>query len=116
LRVTCGSNTRARHPGVVLAAILTGVPNVMSLRRRLPLIVWVLLVIVVLMLLGFACACLTDDPMQAVERALSFVPALPTPAPWSGLAVALGAMLLVVAQRRAVEDRASPALLQRFLF
>ncbi|MBA2462028.1 MAG: hypothetical protein H0V45_09735 [Actinobacteria bacterium] len=91
-------------------------PNVIRLRRRLPLIVFVLLVILVLMMLGFACACLTDDPMQAVERALSFVPALPAPAGWAGFSLALATTLMVVAQARPVADRASPALLQRFLF
>lgn len=82
------------------------------MQRRLPLIVFVLLAILVLMLLGFACACLTDDPMQAVERALAFVPA-PVHA-WATLFAVLAASLLLVAQTRAAGGRASPALLQRF--
>ncbi len=87
------------------------------MQRRLPLIVFVLLAIVVLMLLGFAC--LTDDPMQAVERVLSFVPALAVPVPmdaWAMLFAVLTTSLLLVAQTRATGGRASPALLQRFRF
>lgn len=87
------------------------------MQRRLPLIVFVLLAIVVLMLLGFACACLTDDPMQTVERALTFVPALPGSVnAWATLFAVLATSLLLVAQTSAAGGRASPALLQRFRF
>lgn len=84
------------------------------MQRRLPLIVFVLLAILVLMLLGFACACLTDDPMQAVERALEFVPAPMPVHAWATLFAVLAASLVLVAQTRAAGGRASPALLQRF--
>lgn len=84
------------------------------MQRRLPLIVFVLLAILVLMLLGFACACLTDDPMQAVERALAFVPAPMPVHAWVTLFAVLAASLVLVAQTRAAGGRASPALLQRF--
>lgn len=91
--------------------------NLDRLRRRLPLIVFILIAIVALMLLGFACACLTGDPMQAVERALSFVPALSAPGDvWATLFAALATSLVLVAQTRAAGGRASPALLQRFRF
>lgn len=43
----------------------------------MPLIAFILLAVICLALLGFACACLSDHPMQALERALSAVPALP---------------------------------------
>lgn len=90
--------------------------NLDRLRRRLPLIVFVLIAIVALMLLGLACACLTDDPMQAVERALSFVPALPAPGDvWATLFAALATSLLIV-RTSVATGRASPALLQRFRF
>lgn len=93
------------------------VANLERLRRRLPLIVFVLLAIVALMLLGFACACLTDDPMQAVERALSFAPALPEAVDaWAILFAALATSLLIVRTTAAATGRASPALLQRFRF
>jgi hypothetical protein len=83
----------------------------------MPLVVFLLLFVLLLMLLGFACACFSDHPMQAVERALT---ALSNPAPlvevWSPLIVLLLAMPLVfLAHSRAV-GRASPATLQRFLF
>lgn len=87
------------------------------MRRRLPLIVFVLLAVVVVMLLGLAC--LTDDPMQAVERALSFVPALAVLVPmdaWAMLFAVVTTSVLLVAPTCATGDRASPALLQRFRF
>ena len=91
--------------------------NLERLRDRLPLIVFILIAIVALMLLGLACACLTDDPMQAVERALSFVPTLPAPGGvWATVFAALATSLLIVSQTNAATGRASPALLQRFRF
>ncbi len=91
--------------------------NLQRLRHRLPLIVYVLLVIVALMLLGFACACLTDEPMQAVERALAFVPVLPAPGDvWATLFAVLATSLLLSSRVNASAGRASPALLQRFRF
>ena len=88
--------------------------NLERLRDRLPLLVFVLLVIVALMLLGFACACLTGDPMVALERALAFAPALPESVhAWAVVFATLAGSLLVVRASRAA-DRASPALLQRF--
>ena len=94
-----------------------GVAYLQRLQRRLPLIVFVLVAIAVLMLLGLACACLTDDPMQTLERLLAFVPALPGPVnAWATLLAVLATSLLLVAQTRAAGGRASPALLQRFRF
>ena len=87
------------------------------MRHRLPLIVFVLLAILVVMMLGFACACLTADPMQTVERAFSFVPALGPPIEtWPTLFAALATALLLVAHGPPSGSRASPALLQRFRF
>jgi hypothetical protein len=86
------------------------------MRLRLPLLVFILLLIVALLLLGFACACLSDHPMQAIDRVLAaFSAAPPVIAVWSVQALALGlAMLLAAASVRAVA-RPSPATLQRFL-
>ena len=83
----------------------------------MPLIAFILLAVVCLALLGFACACLTDQPAQAVERAIGSGSALPPLIEvWSVVFAALGgAALLFVFERRA-PSRASPALLQRFLF
>lgn len=87
------------------------------LRGRLPLIVFVLLALVCLGMLGFACACLSDQPAVALERAVQ-APAL---APglvevWTEMLFgALTAWLLVFGPV-AARGRASPEQLQRFLF
>ncbi len=87
------------------------------MRERLPLIVFVLLVLIAVMLLGIACACLTDHPMQAIEKALSAIPlAASLMAAWPMLAVALFGIALTPRLTQAAGDRASPAMLQRFLF
>ena len=86
------------------------------IRRHLPLIVFIFLVLIAVMLVGFACACLTDHPMQAIEKALSAIPAAPAIIDvWSSLA-ALVAAAVVFGRIRPVQGRASPAVLQRFLF
>ena len=83
----------------------------------MPLVVFLLLFVLLLILVGFACACFSDGPMRAVERALTL---FSNPAAlvevWSPLIAVLLAMpLMVLAHSRAV-GRASPAVLQRFLF
>ena len=85
----------------------------------MPLVVFILLALVLLAILGFACACLTDQPIQALDRviaALGHVPAVTEV--WSLFAPASSALaasvMLLLAARPA--GRASPALLQRFLF
>ncbi len=100
--------------------------SISGIRARLPLVVFILLLIVALLLLGFACACLSDHPMQAIERVLASIPAAPPVSDvWSVQAIALDvwsvqaialAMLMLFAGRyvRAVA-RPSPATLQRFL-
>jgi hypothetical protein len=86
------------------------------LRERLPLLVFVLLVVVCLLLLGFACACITDHPSKAIERALMAIPALPPLIEvWSANAFALVLLALVVGRRLQADVRSSPAVLQRFL-
>jgi hypothetical protein len=82
----------------------------------MPLISFLLLAIVCLALLGFACACLTDQPMQALERATSHGQALPPVlVMWTAMLAALiGASSVAVRERPG--SRASPAVLQRFLF
>ena len=83
----------------------------------MPLIAFILLAVVCVAILGFACACLSEQPTQAIERAVSSGSALPPLIEvWSLLFVALaGAGVLLVHERRA-PSRASPALLQRFRF
>lgn len=48
-----------------------------SLRGRMPLVAFLLLAVVCLALIGFACTCLGDQPMQALERVVSGLAALP---------------------------------------
>jgi hypothetical protein len=86
------------------------------LRARMPLVVFLLLALLCLALIGFACACLSDQPALAIERALQ-APALAPAviAAWTAMLVVLaGAGLAGVVP--VPRERASPALLQRFLF
>jgi uncharacterized membrane protein YidH (DUF202 family) len=89
------------------------------LRARLPLCAFIVLAVVCLVLIGFACACLDENPAQALERAVASGGDMPAVIEvWSYVAVAmvLGALsvwtLAIVGSR----ERASPARLQRFLF
>jgi hypothetical protein len=85
-------------------------------RQRLPLIAFILLLLICLLMLGFACACFSDQPMQALERAFSVGQGLPPlVVVWSLLAVVLASTPLFL-RRPLAASRASPALLQRFLF
>ena len=83
----------------------------------MPLVAFILLAIVCLALFGFACACLGDHPMQALERALGEIPALPALGEvWAVLALlALGSAALFVAATTARASAPSRAALQRFL-
>jgi hypothetical protein len=87
-----------------------------DLRRRTPVVVFILLTVVCLVLLGIACACASDHPKQKIDRALSAIPAAPPLVEvWT---FSLGALIILVSidlcRRRATET--SAALLQRFLF
>jgi hypothetical protein len=107
----------SRTPGASLqfgAAMVFDV-ELARLRRRMPLVVFLLLALVCLALIGFACACLTDQPALAIERALQG-PAL-APAVVAVWAVLLAVLFPAAAGAVALpRGRASPALLQRFLF
>ncbi|MGH3040460.1 MAG: hypothetical protein ACRDNG_01730 [Gaiellaceae bacterium] len=91
--------------------------SLQAFRGRMPLVAFILLAIVCLALFGFACACLSDQPMQALERALGAIPALPALVEvWSVLAVlALASGALLVTAMTARARAPSPAALQRFL-
>lgn len=81
----------------------------------MPLIAFVLLAVICLALIGFACACLDDQFAQALDRVAQGVP----PAiivVWSVLAVGALAPFWLLAFAPHAFGRASPALLQRFLF
>jgi hypothetical protein len=83
----------------------------------MPLVALILLAIVCLALFGFACACLSDHPMQALERVLGAIPALPALIEvWSLVTLAaLASAALLVSLTTARARAPSPAALQRFL-
>lgn len=92
-------------------------PGILALRKRMPLIVFLLLALLVLMLVGLACACLTDNPMQAIERVLTALAQLPAMAvAWTFLLATLLLAMPRLQPQPAGSGRASPAALQRFLF
>jgi hypothetical protein len=93
-------------------------PSIVRLRRRLPLIVFILLAVLCLLLIGFACACFSDHAAQAIDRAVSAPAATPAVIEvWSFVILSLFAAPLVVLTRRAGRfGRASPPQLQCFLF
>jgi hypothetical protein len=83
----------------------------------MPLVTFLLLAVVCLALFGFACACLSDHPMQALDRAVGVGPALPALVEvWSLLAVVALAAGALLPRRATARARApSAALLQRFV-
>ena len=86
------------------------------MRARLPLVVFILLLIVALLLLGFACACFSDHPMQAIERVLAAIPAVPPVVQvWSVNAIGLAMLTLLAGRYIRAVARPSPATLQCFL-
>lgn len=90
--------------------------GLLALRNRLPLVVFLLLFVLLLMLVGFACACFGDEPMQAVDRALSVLSdQAPVIEVWSSLIAALFAAPFLLLARRFSARAPSQATLQRFL-
>lgn len=85
------------------------------LRQRLPLVVFVLLLVFGLLLLGFACACITHHPVQVIERILAAIPALPPVIEIWSVQVALFGLVALALVRPIPNARPSPAALQRFL-
>lgn len=82
----------------------------------MPLLVFILLALFCLVLLGFACACVTDHPAQSIDRALSAIPAAPPLVDvWT---LSFGALLMLVGfdrRRRRADNEISLAALQCFL-
>lgn len=83
----------------------------------MPLVVFILLALVCLGMLGFACACLSDQPAAALERAVqgpALAPALVEV--WPAFLFGVFAAGLLVLTPVAARGRGSPEVLQRFLF
>ena len=88
-----------------------------GIRNRVPLVVFILLLILLVVALGVICMCATDHPAQALERALSVIPVAPPLAEmWSLIATFFAAASFARLAPRREPERASPAGLQRFLF
>lgn len=80
----------------------------------MPLLAFVLVAVLCLALIGLACACLNDEFAQAFERALQ-TPTAVTEV-WSAMSVITLASLSLIVLSVPASGRASPAVLQRFLF
>ena len=81
----------------------------------MPLLAFVLLAVLCLALIGFACACLDDQFAQTLDRFVQSAPAAVIEL-WPAFAMGKFASLSLIVFSVAASDRASPALLQRFLF
>ena len=81
----------------------------------MPFLAFVLLAVICLALVGFACACFDDQFVQALDRVAQSVPAAVIVL-WSALAMGALLSLPLIAFHVPAFGRASPALLQRFLF
>jgi hypothetical protein len=93
---------------------MLAIVSLARLRSRLPLIVFILLALICLGLIGLACACISDQPLQALQRTIAAIPATPPILEaWSLFAVLTAAAVVTVPRFAAV--RSSPAALQRFL-
>jgi hypothetical protein len=87
-----------------------------ALRQRLPFIAFVVIALVCLVLLGFICACLSDHPAQALERALTAAASSPALIEvWASLMAALVATWAVGTSQAPRARAPSVASLQRFL-
>ena len=85
------------------------------LRGRMPLLAFILLAVLCLALIGFACACLDDQFAQALDRVVQSAPPAVIEL-WPAFAVATLASLSLIVFLVPASGRASPAVLQRFLF
>lgn len=81
----------------------------------MPLLAFILLAVVCLTLIGFACACLDDQFAQALDRIVQSAPPAVMEL-WPTFAIGAFPLLAVIVFGMPASDRASPALLQRFLF
>ncbi len=77
---------------------------------------FILLAVVLLVMLGIACACISDHPAQTIDRAAGAVAAAPAVVEiWSVMTLLVFVSFIVV-RPQGLASRSSPATLQRFLF
>jgi hypothetical protein len=80
----------------------------------MPAVAFILLAVVLLLMLGIACACITDHPTQ-IDRAAGAISAAPAVIEiWSAMTLLLFVSFSVVRPLR-LANRSSPSALQRFL-
>ena len=92
-----------------------GVTDLERIRRRVPLVVFVLLLVMVVLAIGFACACF-GDPLKASDRTSGAPFSMPALVEmWAAIVLALVVIPLLLARRISPASRASPAVLQCFL-
>lgn len=92
---------------------MTGLERI---RRRVPLVVFVLLLVMAVLVIGFACACLGNQSAKAAERTLGAgLASLAVVEMWAALTVVAGLIAAPTVRLRAPTGRASPAQLQIFL-
>jgi hypothetical protein len=98
------------------------VPSLQRIRQRVPWIVALLMVLMAFTAVGLACACMSDHPMQGIERTVAAsASALSIAVPvvyelWAMTVLAALTSVAFVATQRTGFGRASPAVLQRFRF
>ena len=114
------ARTCQRRPAPAVPRILAAVPlSYTALRKRLPVVVCVLVLLVCFAAIGATCAaCVSSHPPQAIERTLGSAPTASLPPDTTAFFVLVLALtpLLLVRPRFLSLGRASPAELQRFLF
>lgn len=81
----------------------------------MPLVAFILLVVIFLLMLGIACACISDHPAQTMERSLGAIPTAPPVIEMWSFAIILTLVSFAVVLPRRLAARSSPATLQRFL-
>jgi hypothetical protein len=93
------------------------VVTLQGMRKRMPLLVFILLAIFCLVALGIACACASDHPMQNIDRTLHAIPAAtPLVEMWTFTFGALVILASLGLRKRGADNSTSPAVLQCFLF
>lgn len=108
---------RTRPDSGAGARILSSVTAFERIRRRVPFVVFVLLLVIAVLVVGFACACLSGNPLQAADRAAA--PLGVTAAVivmWSLIASVTPLVALATGPSVQATGRASPVVTQRLLF
>ena len=85
------------------------------MRKRLPFVAFILLLLLLVLCVGLAYACTNDHPGQAVEQAVAAAQPVPLVEVYSLVAVVLLMGAVYSGRRRTAAAARSPAMLQRLL-